>query len=304
LTYRTGEEEEDAVVYRRPSHDYGSVEEGGLRTHASARIVLATVPEVRPETLSEENLHPRREILILPLGIMLDPPAGTLRFPFPESNAVVPDTFEIQLEASGVTQPILLLGRDLAGPEAYELLATLEGPRFGEERTITATLDLSSIGASGSFELLAVSSADLVPDAQGLLAPSAVPTSAPHHSILLRKAAAILEPVPGEEVGTTGIVRIATFLSDGYAFVMVRPGGSNDYWVQDDPSPIVGRELRIQVHYGGREEHEVYVGITRDETAVRRGEQLASLPATDSEGEDIILIGPVTVRATVAGVRD
>ena len=58
----------------------------------------------------------------------------------------------------------------------------------------------------------------------------------------------------------------------------------------------MGRNESFDVHYGGQDSYEVYVGASMQAQFVERGARLDRLPDVDSNGAAIYWIGPVEVR--------
>jgi len=278
----------------RSRHDYGPVDRGGLRTLASVRIVPRSIPEPRPATLTDDKLNPKRELLVLPVGLILDPPAWRLDFVAPSEDEIVSSAPDIELRVGGVTAPIHLLARETSATGWYRHLATLAEPAFAEETTLRRSVDLAPLGPVGSVDIRALSAESLNVDPEGRIAPESLPEKVPEGRIHLTLPAAILEPASGATVGENETVRLKSNI-DGYVTAAIRPVSGGTFWIQSSGLAVTGDSQRIPVIFGGVDDFELYVGITQDPNLFVRGAALGELKDFDSAGKKVEWVGPIVV---------
>jgi hypothetical protein len=295
---RAGLPEVDGLL-RIPAlvHDYPRAGAEGLRTEARVRLVPVEVPVVAPETLSPEKLNPSKRLWILPYGIVLDPPPAVLRIVSPKPGEVVPARSEVRLEMEAITGTVHLLAFDQADPTTYHLLESTPVPRPGERSDVTLVVGTTRVGREGPFRLLVVST-DRIEAAAGTTIPShAIPETAPRDDLELRHAGVILAPSSGSVVAGIGTVRARVLLPGRHAVVAVRPQREGRYWIQNDPLAATEFvEISVQVFYGGRDDYEIWLGVTEDPDAFKLGDQIEQLREMDAQGRPVYWVGPVDVR--------
>jgi hypothetical protein len=278
----------------RSVHDYGVVGRGGLRTVAAVRIVPTEIPEPRPSTLTADKLTPDRRLLVLPVGLILDPPAWQIEFVSPAEGEIVSSMPEVELRVGGVTAPIHLLAREASTTGSYLHLATLEEPSFAEEKTLKWSVDLSPLGPVGAVDIRALSAEGLRVDSARRVDPDSLSKHAPEGMTHLSLPAAVLEPVGGAEVGENETIHLKSNL-DGYVAVAIRPVSSGTFWIQNSGLPTTGDVQRIASVFGAVDDFEFYVGITDDPDLFVRGDTVGQLQDFDSAGNRVVWVGPVIV---------
>ena len=278
------------------THEYGPVAREGLRTTVRVRIVPTVLPQVRPETLSEAKLHPARRLWVLPYGVVLDPPEARLSLVTPKHGEVVSPSTEVQIQAGALTADIHLLALDPAHPTVYRYLGKMPPPAPGQELNVTRIIETSHLGMAGPFRLMVLSTNQLELAADQTVEWHAIPQAAPRDEIEVRHAGVILCPTQGEVVQGVGRVCAKVFLPHTYWAAVIRPVKEGSCWVQNNGLSVSpGVESPIEVHYGGRDTYQVYVGVTYDPEFFKQGARLDQCPRTDSQGQPVYWIGPVTV---------
>jgi hypothetical protein len=111
----------------------------------------------------------------------------------------------------------------------------------------------------------------------------------------------LLEPYDGQTVPLgSGVVKILCDQSDLYATAVLYAEINGIYFNQQPDSTfpaVLGRELRIPVHYGGPGHFQVYVGLSSEPDFLVGQFQSRQLPHTDSQGRHVDWLGPVAVTA-------
>ena len=279
----------------RLTHRYQPVTGAGLRTAVTVRLVPASLPEVRPETLSAERLTVTHQLWLLPPGVLVDPPAATLELLAPEDGDFVDLRTEVRLHGAALSAPVYLLVLDPASG-SYRNLASVAPPLFGAELTVSRMLDLADFATEGRVRLLAISSDQLDLPPLATIPWQDLPRTATRHEIELRFAGTIVAPAAGEHVSGVDTVRFKAFLDGAYAALLVRPARAGAFYVQGDGMAVTaGEVLALAGTFGGRDSYEIYIGLTYDPALFRQGERLARRPLADASGRPVSWIGPVTV---------
>jgi hypothetical protein len=232
--------------------------------------------------------------LVLPVGLILDPPAWRLDFVAPSEDEIVSSTPDIELRVGGVTAPIHLLAREASARGWYRHLATLEEPAFAEEMKLKRSVDLAPLGPVGSVDIRAVSADRLNVEPEGRIAPDSLPQRVPEGRIHLTLPAAILEPADGATVAENETVRVKSNL-DGYVTAAIRAVSGGTFWIQSSGLAVTGDSQRIPVIFGAVDDFELYVGIAQDPDLFVRGATLGELQDFDSTGKQVEWVGPIVV---------
>ena len=279
-------------------HDYPAiVGPEGLRAMARAAVVAVGSSPPPPGTPIEERLVPLKPLLVLPYGIVLDPPPPLLRIVTPAAGDIVPALTEVRLEMDSITADVHLLGADQSDRSIYHHLGYLPAPRAAKHAG-ARVVDTARLGEEGFFDVVAVSTNE-IDAAVGAAVPwYDIPPASPFTAIELRHAGVIVAPTSGAVVSEVGIepVRAKVLLPDRYAVVAVRPLKEGRYWIQNDPLAVTPSvEFSVQASFGGLDRYDIWLGITEDPHLTKAGDRLEQLGRTDPGGRPVHWVGPVEV---------